>query len=122
MSQNQSQTVVGVLSRIDGVNLHEKKGGRFKFRMHMTQTMSDTPIEALELSVRAYNSLKRVGYDSIGDVVEAISSGKELNRIRNCGAKSQREIMEHLFLFQYNSLSSKKQDDYPIEVVQLNKW
>ena len=121
MSQNQSQTVIGVMNQLAGVNLHEKKGGRFRFRMHMTQGMSDTSIEALDLSVRSYNSLKRAGYNSIGDVVDAISTGTELKGIRNCGAKSVREIMEHLFLFQYNSLPADRQDAYLVEVVKMNR-
>lgn len=112
---------MGIMNQMDGVNLHEKKGGRFKFRMHMTQEMSESSIETLDLSVRSYNSLKRAGFNTVGEVVDAISSGTELNGIRNCGAKSVREIMEHLFLYQYNSLPADKQDDYLIEVVMMNK-
>lgn len=111
---------MGIMNQIDGVNLHEKRGSKFKFRMHVTQTMSSTPIEELDLSVRAYHSLKRAGFDTIGDVVDAISSGTDLNQIRNCGKTSVREIMEHLFLYQYNSLPEEKQDAYLMEVVQMN--
>ena len=112
---------MGIMNQMDGVNLHEKKGGRFKFQMHMTQGMSESSIETLDLSVRSYNSLKRAGFNTVGDVVDAISSGTELKGIRNCGAKSVREIMEHLFLYQYNSLPADKQDDYLVEVVLMNK-
>ncbi len=41
-------------------------------------------------------------------------------RIRNCGVKSIREIMEQLFLFQYTSLSPGRQEVYLKEVVQMN--
>lgn len=112
---------MGIMNQIDGVQLREKHGSSFKFRMHMTESMSDTSIEALDLSVRSYNSLKRAGFNSIGDVVESISSGTELKSIRNCGAKSVREIMEHLFLFQYNSLPADKQDGYLMEAVKMNR-
>ncbi len=54
MSQNQSQTVMGIMNQMDGVNLHEKKGGKFMFRMHMTQSMSESSIETLDLSVISY--------------------------------------------------------------------
>ena len=111
---------MGIMNQMDGVQLREKHGSSFKFRMHMTQSMSDTMLEALDLGVRAYNSLKRAGYNTIGDVVDAISSGSDLKNIRNCGKTSIREIMEHLFLFQYNSLPVNKRDDYLIEVVRLN--
>ena len=112
---------MGIMNQLDGVQLREKHGSSFKFRMHMTQSMSDTSLEALDLGVRAYNSLKRAGYNTIGDVVDAISSGSDLKSIRNCGKTSVREIMEHLFLYQYNSLPANKQDDYLIEVVQMNR-
>ena len=112
---------MGIMNQLDGVQLIEKHGSSFKFRMYMTQSMSDTSLEALDLGVRAYNSLKRAGYNTIGDVVNAISSGADLKNIRNCGKTRVREIMEHLFLFQYNSLPAGKQDDYLIEVVQMNK-
>ena len=111
---------MGIINQIEGVDLHEKKGASFKFRIHMTKTMRETPIDALELSVRSYHSLKRAGYESIGEVVEAISEGQALKGIRNCGEKSAREIMEHLFLFQYNSLPADRQEDYLKEVVRIN--
>ena len=121
MSKDQGQTMMEIMNQLDGVQLREKHGSSFKFRMHMTQSMSDTSLEALDLGVRAYNSLKRAGYNTIGDVVDAISSGSDLKSIRNCGKTSVREIMEHLFLYQYNSLPASKQDDYLIEVVQMNR-
>ncbi len=111
---------MGIMNQLDGVSLKEKHGGSFKFQMHMTRSMEETSIDALELSVRAYHSLKRAGFEKIGEVVEAISGGTELKNIRNCGAKSVREIMERLFLFQYQSLPEKKRDDYLKEVLLLN--
>ena len=53
-------------------------------------------------------------------MAQAVASGRELKGIRNCGAKSVREIMEHLFLYQYNSLSPSRQDAYLMEVVMMN--
>lgn len=53
--------------------------------------------------------------------MDAISSGTDLNQIRNCGKTSVREIMEHLFLYQYNSLPAEKQDTYLVEVVEMNR-
>lgn len=87
----------------------------------MTKAMGDAPIEELDLSVRAYHSLKRAGFNTIGEVVDAISSGTDLNQIRNCGKTSVREIMEHLFLYQYNSLPAERQDAYLMEVVEMNR-
>ena len=120
MSKDQRQSVIEIMNRIDGVNLHEKKGGKFRFYMNLTNSMKNEPIEALDLSVRSFNSLKRANFHTIGDVAQAVASGRELKGIRNCGAKSVREIMEHLFLYQYNSLTPARQDTFLIEVIITN--
>ena len=109
------------LMNLKGVEVREKHGGRFYFRMHLTQTMYDTNIEALELGVRAYNSLKRAGFNTIGELAESVSGGGNLKRIRNCGAKSIHEIMEHLFLFQYNSMKLERRDAFLAETAELNR-
>jgi hypothetical protein len=60
MSKDQGQTVMRIMNQIDGVNLHEKHGSKFKFQMHVTPAMSSTPIEELDLNVRvttAWNGL-----------------------------------------------------------------
>ena len=121
MSKDQSSTMMELINGIEGVTLREKRGGRFKFRMYLSPAMSDTSIEALDLGVRSYHSLKRAGYNSVGEVAEAVAGGKELKSIRNCGAKSVREIMEHLFLFQYYSLKPEKREAYLKEIVGLNQ-
>ena len=46
---------------------------------------------------------------------------KYKKNIRNCGAKSEREIMEHLFLYQYNILPPDDQNEYLKQVAELNK-
>ena len=43
-----------------------------------------------------------------------------LKSIRNCGRTSAREIMEHLFLYQYNSLRTESRDAYLREVAAMN--
>ena len=121
MSKDQSSTMMELINGIDGVTLREKHGGRFKFRMHLTSAMSDSSLDALDLSPRSYNSLKRAGYSSVGEVAEAVAGGKELRNIRNCGTKSAREIMEHLFMFQYYALKPEKREAYLKEVIELNK-
>jgi DNA-directed RNA polymerase subunit alpha len=57
----------------------------------------DTPIEELELSVRAYNCLKRASITKVGEVLERLQKGKdEILAIRNFGQKSLDELMERL--------------------------
>lgn len=57
----------------------------------------DVPIEDLELSVRAYNCLKRAGIVKVGEVIQRLEKGTEaLLSIRNFGQKSLDELMEQL--------------------------
>jgi DNA-directed RNA polymerase subunit alpha len=57
----------------------------------------DTPIEELELTVRAYNCLKRAGITKVGEVLERLQKGKDaILAIRNFGQKSLDELMERL--------------------------
>jgi DNA-directed RNA polymerase subunit alpha len=56
--------------------------------------MENFPIEELELGVRSYNCLKRVGIETIGDLV--MKSENELATIPNFGKKSIEEVKETL--------------------------
>ena len=56
--------------------------------------MENFPIEELELGVRSYNCLKRVGIETIGDLVT--KSENELANIPNFGRKSIEEVKETL--------------------------
>ena len=120
MSADQSLVMSQIIEQITGSHVHEKKGGKFFFNIYLNSRMSETPIEALDLGVRAYNSLKRAGFSTVGELAEAIASGTEISKIRNCGSKSCREIMEKLFLYQYSALPQEKKEKYILEVVQLN--
>jgi DNA-directed RNA polymerase subunit alpha len=56
--------------------------------------MENFPIEELELGVRSYNCLKRVGIETIGDLVSKTEN--ELASIPNFGKKSIEEVKETL--------------------------
>jgi DNA-directed RNA polymerase subunit alpha len=56
--------------------------------------MENFPIEELELGVRSYNCLKRVGIETIGDLTS--KSEGELAAIPNFGRKSIEEVRETL--------------------------
>ena len=59
--------------------------------------LGDKPIEDLELSVRVYNSLKRAGISTIGDLMEMIDkNGGSLMNLRNFGEKSMLELKDKL--------------------------
>lgn len=54
----------------------------------------ETPIEELDLSVRAYNCLKRSGITKVGTILEM--SEDDLLAVRNFGRKSLQELRERL--------------------------
>jgi DNA-directed RNA polymerase subunit alpha len=57
----------------------------------------DLPIESLDLSVRVFNSLKRTGITTIGEVLEILEKGEDaMLAIRNFGDKSLDELVERL--------------------------
>ncbi len=57
----------------------------------------DMLIEDLDLSVRVYNCLKRIGITNVGEVLERLEKGDdEILAIRNFGPKSLTELREKL--------------------------
>ena len=59
--------------------------------------MYEIPIENLDLSVRVFNSLKRTGITSVGEVLDMIEKGPDaMLSIRNFGEKSLDELKERL--------------------------
>ena len=54
----------------------------------------EMPIEDLELSVRAYNCLKRAAINNVQDLVN--KSENEMMKIRNLGRKSLKEVMDKI--------------------------
>lgn len=61
------------------------------------QPLYDKPIEELDLSVRVFNSLKRTGITSVGDVIDMLQRGPDaMLAIRNFGEKSLDELVEKL--------------------------
>ena len=59
--------------------------------------MIETPIENLDLSVRVFNSLKRTGITTVGEVLELLEKGYEaVMSIRNFGEKSLDELRQKM--------------------------
>ena len=62
------------------------------------QKVLETPIDELELSVRAYNCLKRANISSLGELTR--KSEEDLMKVRNCGRKTLDELMKKLKITQ----------------------
>ena len=69
-------------------------GDTFAYLPEDGETILDTPIEELDLSVRSFNCLKRQGVNTIGQLAECTEA--DLLNIRNFGAKSIEEVKDKL--------------------------
>jgi DNA-directed RNA polymerase subunit alpha len=79
------------LDRIEGFGEAAEIG---EAELPQAHGMENFPIEELELGVRSYNCLKRVGIETIGDLISKTES--ELAAIPNFGKKSIEEVRETL--------------------------
>ena len=63
----------------------------------VTSEIAETPVEALDLSVRVFNSLKRTGITTVGDVLDLLEKGDQaIMSIRNFGEKSLDELTQKM--------------------------
>ncbi len=119
-TERKYQSITEILSEIEALELNERRGAKFRFPIYMTETLAKTDIEALELSVRSVNCLRRAGIMTIGMLCETFHSSTDLKNIRNCGTTSVAEILDHLFAYQYNILRPERRSDYLARVLELN--
>ena len=80
------------IDRIEGFG--EQAAAEAQVEPALAHGMENFPIEELELGVRSYNCLKRVGIETIGDLVSKTEN--ELASIPNFGKKSIEEVKETL--------------------------
>jgi DNA-directed RNA polymerase subunit alpha len=71
---------------------------------------TDMPIEELELSVRAYNCLKRANIYTVGDLLK--KTERDLMDIKNFGKKSAEEVIERMRSLGYNMAVGDLDDSY----------
>lgn len=80
----------------------------------------DTPIEDLDLSVRAYNCLKRAGITKVGQVLQMTQ--EDLLGVRNFGRKSLDELRERLQargLLENSRLAPTEEEEAEAEEAEL---
>lgn len=96
---NSSKIIIEHLRHLAGISeeslsaftLEEEEASR------LTSEMIETPIENLDLSVRVFNSLKRTGITTVGEVLELLEKGDEaVMSIRNFGEKSLQELRQKM--------------------------
>ena len=80
----------------------------------------DTDIMELNLSVRAFNGLKRRGVSTIRDLVDIIENG-ELICVRNLGRISISEIKTIVLDHRYNQLTDNKKIIFFQNLIDKNR-
>jgi DNA-directed RNA polymerase subunit alpha len=78
----------------------------------LTSEVAETPVESLDLSVRVFNSLKRTGITTVGDVLELLEKGDQaVMSIRNFGEKSLDELRTKMLEKGYLKEEQKKESE-----------
>ena len=84
--------IAGVSEETLTVTLEKESGGS-----RLASEVAETPVEALDLSVRVFNSLKRTGITTVGDVLDLLEKGEQaVMSIRNFGEKSLDELRQKM--------------------------
>jgi DNA-directed RNA polymerase subunit alpha len=94
-----SKLLIDHLRQISGISeeILVVAAGKEPSGSRLTSEAAETPIENLDLSVRVFNSLKRTGITTVGDVLELLEKGDEaVMSIRNFGEKSLDELRDKM--------------------------
>ena len=94
---------------------------KFKYSVYLTDEFINTEIEALDLSQRAYNVLRRQQIHLIGELINNIDTEKDLLKFRNCGENTAHEIMKKLFDYHYSLLDDEGKKKYKNKLEAMNK-
>ena len=94
--------------------------GSFVYPVYLTEALKNTDLEELTLSVRAYHSLKRGGYSTVGDFL-LDTDGSGVVPVRNCGAKTSGEIFARMYLVMASLLSEEQRSAYVNKVAGMNR-
>ncbi len=84
--------IAGVSEETLSVTMEKEVSGS-----RLSSEVAETPVEALDLSVRVFNSLKRTGITTVGDVLDLLEKGDQaVMSIRNFGEKSLDELRQKM--------------------------
>jgi DNA-directed RNA polymerase subunit alpha len=99
--------VAGISEETLSIALEKETAGS-----RLTSEVAETPVESLDLSVRVFNSLKRTGITTVGDVLELLEKGDQaVMSIRNFGEKSLDELRAKMLEKGYLKDEQKKESE-----------
>lgn len=101
----------GSFGHYDGMGSQDLEGSEGGPR-GTRDVLYEKPIEELDLSVRVFNSLKRTGITTIGDVLDMLERGQDaMLAIRNFGEKSLDELVDKLREKNYLPSNSEEEEE-----------
>ena len=90
-------------------------GENFYFQVKKNRETMNAPLEALDLSTRAFNSLKRSNINTIGELINMMENLRTQTNLskagRNIGSRSSFEIMLALWLWEKKQHGDEDQQD-----------
>ena len=108
------------------IDLMVRNRKNFHFQVMFTKEQLKQDVEVLDLKPRAYNCLKRYGFNTLSDLVNGVytkeneSSKRQLLRIRNLGRNTAEEILMKLFYYQFQVMPDSRKKWYMQRIVELN--
>lgn len=94
-------------------------GANIRVKIGYTRKTCETSIDELQLSVRAWNALKRSGVNTIGELIDVIQ-GDGLMKIRNLGRKSMVEIKTKILEQGFKDLSEQEKVNFFKYLIENN--
>ena len=91
-----------------------------RIRIPFSESACNTKLEDLDWSVRSYNCLKRAGYKTLDQVIDAMMQNT-LCHIRNLGKNSRAEIRVRILEYGYSQLSEKDRKAFVKTLFDLNE-
>lgn len=96
-------------------------GTNIRMKIAYSRKTCDTSIDDMQLSVRAWNALKRAGVNTIGELIDVIQEDG-LMKIRNLGKKSMTEIKTRILETGFRDLTETEKLKYFEYVIDNNTF
>ena len=94
-------------------------GTNIRMKIAYSRKTCETCIDEMQLSVRAWNALKRAGINTIGELIDVIQDDS-LMKIRNLGRKSMIEIKTKILETGFRDLSENEKIRFFEYVIENN--
>ena len=111
----QSSEEIGLVPTLNAVF-----GKTVKVKIPFTKRACEAPIDDIEFSPRANNSMKRGSVFTIGEIIDIINGEDGLKRIRNLGTKTENEIKTRLLVYAYDRLTDNEKKIFFYDVLADN--